>query len=91
MRGALDVFAAEHDIGAGFFVAAHSYGLKLSLVMAANARGRRLLGIDGSGPASGTPSIPGIQSAGAPASPGLTVGRVGGRRMVRTLAIRSRS
>jgi pimeloyl-ACP methyl ester carboxylesterase len=46
---ALDAFAAEHDVGAGFFVAAHSYGLKLALVMAADRRGDRLLGIDGVG------------------------------------------
>jgi pimeloyl-ACP methyl ester carboxylesterase len=46
---ALDAFAREHDIGAGFFVVGHSYGLKLALVMAADARRRQLLGVDGAG------------------------------------------
>ncbi len=46
---ALDTFEREHDVGAGFFVVGHSYGLKVALVMAADARGRRLLGIDGAG------------------------------------------
>ena len=46
---ALDTFASEHDIGAGFFVVGHSYGLKLALVMAADADRRQLLGIDGAG------------------------------------------
>ena len=35
VHAALDTFARDRDIGAGFFVVAHSYGLKLALVMAA--------------------------------------------------------
>ena len=46
---ALDTFEREYDIGAGFFVVGHSYGLKVALVMAADAGRRRLLGIDGAG------------------------------------------
>jgi len=46
---ALERFAEQHDVGAGFFVAAHSYGLKLALAMAADPRGERIVGIDGVG------------------------------------------
>jgi pimeloyl-ACP methyl ester carboxylesterase len=49
VRLALDAFAREHDIGAGFFVVGHSYGLKVALVMAADAGRRQLLGVDGAG------------------------------------------
>jgi pimeloyl-ACP methyl ester carboxylesterase len=46
---ALDGFAEHHSVGAGVFVVAHSYGLKLALAMAADARGARIIGIDGVG------------------------------------------
>lgn len=46
---AIDVFAADHRIGAGVFLMGHSYGLKVALTMAAEPRGRDVLGIDGSG------------------------------------------
>jgi pimeloyl-ACP methyl ester carboxylesterase len=46
---ALDRFGEHHAIGAGAFVVAHSYGLKLALAMAADARGARIIGIDGVG------------------------------------------
>jgi pimeloyl-ACP methyl ester carboxylesterase len=49
VHAALDAFARDHDVGAGFFVVAHSYGLKLALVMAAGARGEQLLGVGGVG------------------------------------------
>lgn len=49
LHAALDEYARSHDIGAGYFVVAHSYGLKVALVLAAGARGRRLLGVDGVG------------------------------------------
>jgi pimeloyl-ACP methyl ester carboxylesterase len=46
---ALDVFSSEHSVGDGIFVLGHSFGLKLALFLAAHPRGRKLLGIDGSG------------------------------------------
>lgn len=46
---ALDGFAASHDIGAGFFLLGHSYGLKLAIHLAAHDRGTDFLGLDGSG------------------------------------------
>ena len=46
---ALDRFGDDHAVGAGVFVVAHSYGLKLGLAMAADARGARIIGIDGVG------------------------------------------
>jgi pimeloyl-ACP methyl ester carboxylesterase len=46
---ALDAYAKEHDLGAGIFVVGHSYGLKVALHLAADPRGERLLGLDGSG------------------------------------------
>jgi len=49
LHQALDVFAAGNPIGAGYFLAAHSYGLKLGLAAAADPRGERFLGLDGAG------------------------------------------
>ncbi|MFE6721726.1 alpha/beta hydrolase [Streptomyces albidoflavus] len=49
LHDALDTFASEHACGAGFFVVAHSYGGKLALSAAADARGGRLIGLDISG------------------------------------------
>ncbi|WP_433603425.1 alpha/beta hydrolase [Nocardia sp. CA-135953] len=46
---ALDSFTATHPIGAGVFIVGHSVGLTLALHLAADPRGRDLLGIDGSG------------------------------------------
>jgi pimeloyl-ACP methyl ester carboxylesterase len=46
---ALDQFGDGHAVGAGVFVVAHSYGLKLALAMAADACGARIIGIDGVG------------------------------------------
>ena len=46
---ALDCFGEDHAVGAGVFVVAHSYGLKLALAMAADPRGARIIGIDGVG------------------------------------------
>jgi len=46
---ALDRFGEDYSAGAGVFVVAHSYGLKLALAMAADARGARIIGIDGVG------------------------------------------
>jgi len=46
---ALDGFGRNHDTGAGTFVVAHSFGYKLALHLAADARGEALLGVDGSG------------------------------------------
>nr|WP_274536625.1 alpha/beta fold hydrolase [Pseudofrankia sp. BMG5.36] len=46
---ALDTFALSHDVGAGFLLCGHSYGLKLSIHLGGHARGGELLGLDGSG------------------------------------------
>lgn len=46
---AIDAFTFEHGCGAGIFLVGHSYGLKVALTMAADQRGREVLGIDGSG------------------------------------------
>jgi pimeloyl-ACP methyl ester carboxylesterase len=46
---AIDAFTSEHGCGAGVFLVGHSYGLKVALTMAADERGREVLGIDGSG------------------------------------------
>ena len=46
---ALDHFGRHHDTGAGVFVLGHSFGSKLALHLAADARGDQLLGIDASG------------------------------------------
>jgi pimeloyl-ACP methyl ester carboxylesterase len=49
VHAALEWFAERHDVGAGCFVVAHSYGLKLALAMAADPGRERFLGIDGVG------------------------------------------
>jgi pimeloyl-ACP methyl ester carboxylesterase len=49
VHDALDAFGRGHDVGAGIFVVAHSFGYKLALHLAADTRGDELLGIDGSG------------------------------------------
>jgi pimeloyl-ACP methyl ester carboxylesterase len=49
VHDALDAFAAANEIGAGFFLVGHSYGLKLAFELAADPRGAGLLGIDGAG------------------------------------------
>ncbi len=46
---ALAEFAKGHPVGAGFLLVGHSYGLKVAWTMAAQPRGRTLLGVDGSG------------------------------------------
>lgn len=46
---ALDHFARDHDIGAGFFIVSHSFGMKVAIAMAAHARGHELLGIEATG------------------------------------------
>lgn len=48
LLAALDTFADQHAVGAGFALLAHSYGGKLALVTAAHAPGR-LLAVDASG------------------------------------------
>ncbi|MGE0877177.1 MAG: alpha/beta hydrolase [Acidimicrobiia bacterium] len=66
LHAARDTFAATHETGTGFFVIAHSYGMRVAFTMAAHPRGRELIGLDGSGsglrfanaehmPAPGTP------------------------------------
>ncbi|MFF4604054.1 alpha/beta hydrolase [Streptomyces sp. NPDC001339] len=49
LHTALTCFAAQHPIGAGFFLLAHSYGGKLALTMAADEYGSGLIGLDVSG------------------------------------------
>ncbi|MBF6547070.1 alpha/beta fold hydrolase [Nocardia brasiliensis] len=50
LRHALAGFAAEHDVGAGFFLLAHSFGGMVALRLATEAFGSaRLLGVDISG------------------------------------------
>jgi pimeloyl-ACP methyl ester carboxylesterase len=49
LADAIDVFARERAVGAGCFLVGHSFGLKLSLALAASGRRGDLLGIDGSG------------------------------------------
>jgi pimeloyl-ACP methyl ester carboxylesterase len=49
VRIALDDFAARYPTGKGLFVLAHSYGGALALSLAAQERGRELLGLDISG------------------------------------------
>ncbi|KIA66745.1 alpha/beta hydrolase [Nocardia vulneris] len=50
LRHALTGFAAEHDIGAGFFLLAHSFGGMVALRLATETFGSaRLLGVDISG------------------------------------------
>ncbi|MCQ4042056.1 alpha/beta hydrolase [Streptantibioticus rubrisoli] len=49
LHAALGDFALRHQIGAGFFLVAHSYGGKLALTAAADNRGAELIGMDISG------------------------------------------
>ncbi|MEU3750672.1 MULTISPECIES: alpha/beta hydrolase [Streptomyces] len=49
LHAALADFAATRDIGAGFFLVAHSNGGKLALAAAADERGGDLIGLDISG------------------------------------------
>jgi len=49
VHAALEWFAERHEVGAGYFVVAHSYGLKLALTMAADGRSEPFLGVDGVG------------------------------------------
>jgi pimeloyl-ACP methyl ester carboxylesterase len=46
---AIDAFAAEHPVGGGVLLVAHSLGLRIAWAMAASPRGSGLLGIDGVG------------------------------------------
>jgi pimeloyl-ACP methyl ester carboxylesterase len=46
---ALDEFSKSHPTGAGFLLVGHSYGLKVAWAMAAEPKGRTLLGVEGSG------------------------------------------
>ena len=49
VHAALDRFAEQHPVGAGFFLLAHSYGGKVALTAAARPAGADLLGVDVSG------------------------------------------
>jgi len=49
LHRAIEAFSATNETGAGCFVVGHSYGLKVAIAMAADRRGSRLLGVDGSG------------------------------------------
>jgi pimeloyl-ACP methyl ester carboxylesterase len=49
LHEAIGAFTTGRDVGAGVFVVAHSYGLKVAWAMAADPRGADLLGIDGAG------------------------------------------
>ncbi|MER7487215.1 alpha/beta hydrolase [Streptomyces sp. NPDC126497] len=49
LSAALRGFAADHDIGAGMFLLAHSYGGKVALTMAADMAEGELIGLDVSG------------------------------------------
>jgi pimeloyl-ACP methyl ester carboxylesterase len=49
LHAALDAFARENPIGAGFFLLAHSFGGKVALTAAADDIGDRLIGLDVSG------------------------------------------
>ena len=49
LYAAIEDFGRSHPTGAGCFLLAHSYGLKVALHMAADPRGAELLGLDGSG------------------------------------------
>ncbi|MDG4863724.1 alpha/beta hydrolase, partial [Streptomyces sp. T-3] len=49
VRAALAAYAEENDIGAGYFVLAHSYGGKLAVQLAAGDTGNSLIGLDISG------------------------------------------
>ncbi|KLL11607.1 hypothetical protein BL254_13540 [Protofrankia sp. BMG5.30] len=46
---ALETFTASHAAGAGLFLIGHSFGTMLSVSLAADERGERLLGLDVSG------------------------------------------
>jgi pimeloyl-ACP methyl ester carboxylesterase len=46
---AIEAFSQDRPVGAGCFLVGHSFGLKLSLTMAASPGSVPLLGIDGSG------------------------------------------
>jgi pimeloyl-ACP methyl ester carboxylesterase len=46
---AIDEFSRTHPVGAGVLLVGHSYGLKVAWTMAAEQRGRDLLGVDGAG------------------------------------------
>jgi pimeloyl-ACP methyl ester carboxylesterase len=46
LHDTFDAFAASHAIGAGFFLAAHSFGARLALATAVAPRGDRFLGLD---------------------------------------------
>ncbi|WP_250283894.1 MULTISPECIES: alpha/beta hydrolase [unclassified Frankia] len=46
---ALEAFTASHAVGAGLFLIGHSFGTMLSVSLAADERGERLLGLDVSG------------------------------------------
>ncbi|MFD1660296.1 alpha/beta hydrolase [Streptomyces caeni] len=49
LRAALRDFAAGHDVGAGLFVVAHSFGGKVALTMGAGMAAGELIGLDISG------------------------------------------
>jgi hypothetical protein len=51
MLDAIDVFSDRHPIGGGVMVVAHSFGLKVALLMAASDRAASLIGLDGAGAA----------------------------------------
>jgi pimeloyl-ACP methyl ester carboxylesterase len=58
----IDEFTASHDSGVGVFVMSHSSGTKVALTMAGDhERGRRLLGVEGSG--TGVEFAPGFAAA----------------------------
>ncbi|GAA3836237.1 alpha/beta hydrolase [Streptomyces coacervatus] len=66
LHTALDSFARQNHVGAGFFLVAHSYGGKLALTAAADGLGDRFLGLDISGCghqyAVGTQDLPRLHS-----------------------------
>ncbi|MEU2249783.1 alpha/beta fold hydrolase [Streptomyces sp. NPDC019224] len=68
LHGILAAFAERHDVGAGFFLLAHSNGGKLALAAAAADEGGALLGLDISGLGSrlavGPHQLPGLDGHG---------------------------
>jgi pimeloyl-ACP methyl ester carboxylesterase len=46
---AIEAFADSHDVGAGVFLVGHSHGMRLAVHVAADSRGRHLLGLEASG------------------------------------------
>ncbi|MEU3301204.1 alpha/beta fold hydrolase [Streptomyces sp. NPDC006678] len=68
LHAGLAAFAADHRIGAGYFVVAHSNGGKLALAAAAEPGGQELIGLDISGLghryAVGLPQLPGLHGRG---------------------------